>query len=473
VRALKTRHPLFILGIIFCCGIIFSAKLRPAFPLLFIFSLFTFLLAWLSRNNDYLHGLAVASTVFLLSGALFSLHATRPSCHIDNFVLPESNFVLIEGFIDEEPFIRQGRTFFVFRARYLYTPGHKTKSCGRVMVRLEGGNAFRYGEELVLGGYLNRFFRTKNASYHNYLLRQGITARLDVPTPKAVTRTGINKGLALRRLSLYLKDRSERVICAYLSPVASGVVSAMVLGERRGVADVIENMMVKSGTVHILVVSGFNVGVVSFLLYLSLKILRIPARVRFYIAVLILSVYALITGGSNPVVRAVLMSAVYMFSCQQKREPDFYNASSLAAIFILAQNPQQLFDLGFQLSFLSVLCILFFYPRLKALFRLDKARPAVIRVIAESGLVSLSAWLGTLWPVALNFGLFSPVTVLANIFIAWLAVFITLAGFCLLLAGFSLPHLAILFSAPLEFSISLLLKINAYLVNLPFSYFYL
>ena len=230
--------------------------------------------------------------------------------------------------------------------------------------------------------------------------------------------------------------------------------------------------MIKTGTVHILVVSGFNVGIVAWVVNLLLKILRVPRKARIILTVLFLLVYCWITGATNPVIRATVMGLVFLAAYLLSRQPDIYNCLASAALFILGINPKQLFDIGFQLSFISVLAIVYFYPKLKALFRLEDCRIRVFKFIAEGCLVSFSAWLGTLLIIAINFRIISPVTVLANILIVPLATLITLCGFTLVLSGLVCPVLAYLVSLPTSLLITLLLNINTFLVKLPFAYIY-
>ena len=231
--------------------------------------------------------------------------------------------------------------------------------------------------------------------------------------------------------------------------------------------------MVKSGTVHILVVSGFNVGIVAFIINLLFKILRFPRKVRIVLTVICLLIYCAITGATNPVIRATVMGLVFLAAYLLKREADVYNSLVTAALFILMINPRQLFDIGFQLSFISVLAIVYFYPKLRTLVHLEACQIKILKFIIQGCLVSFSTWLGTLVIIALNFRIIAPVTVLANMLIVPLATLITLSGFILVLSGLIYPGLAHLCSLPTTALITLLLNINAALIKLPFAFFYL
>jgi competence protein ComEC len=231
--------------------------------------------------------------------------------------------------------------------------------------------------------------------------------------------------------------------------------------------------MVKSGTVHILVVSGFNVGIVSFLVVLLLKILRIRGKARLCLAALSLVIYCLACGASTPVVRATVMGIFFLAAFFCKREPDIYNSLAVAAILIMLVSPRQLFDVGFQLSFASVISIVYIYPKIKTFLRLERLKSKPLAFLADGCLVSFSAWLGTCGIIAANFRIFSPVTVLANIFIVPLATLITLCSFSLVLVGLALPPLAPFFGRSAELAVGGLLLVNGLLIKLPGAYFYL
>ena len=177
------------------------------------------------------------------------------------------------------------------------------------------------------------------------------------------------------------------------------------------------------------------------------------------------------TGASTPVVRATVMAIVFLAAYLLKREPDIYNSLSLAALFILAVNPKQLFDIGFQLSFASVISIVYLYPKIKTALGIERLKIGYLRFIVDGCLVSLSAWLGTLGFIAYYFKIISPITVIANIFIVPLAAGITLCGFSLSLISLILPALAPFFASTSELTTLALLKINALLVSFPGAYF--
>ena len=153
---------------------------------------------------------------------------------------------------------------------------------------------------------------------------------------------------------------------------------------------------------HILAISGFNVGIVAYVIFLFLKIFPLGRRGHYILTILILIVYAVLTGGQPPVVRATIMAVVFLAGFILEREPESINTLSCAALFILLVNPVNLFDVGFQLSFVSVLAIIVFYPKCVSVFAKfgDKtsskskavaAGMSVLRYIGQSFVLSFCA----------------------------------------------------------------------------------
>lgn len=458
-------RPLVVLTLIFCLGIIAAAKIKIE-PLVIYFLALIFLVLTISAFKKSLSfDILLACLVFLLGAGALKNCQILARCHISKYAYYKNNqFYAVKGFIVSDPVFKINKTTFIFRAEEIGFADFKHKACGETLTYIRGIKDLGYGDALIISGSLYRPFK---GSYKNYLANQGLYSIMNVSMPACVIKLNYRKGFFMKRFALCLKKNMEGIIFKYLSPVAAGILDAMILGEKRNIPPLIYNSMIKSGTVHILVVSGFNVGIVFLIITLFLKLLRLPRKVRICLAIPLLILYCLTTGASNPVVRSTVMAIIFLVSYFFKREPDIYNSLSLAALFILSINPRQLFDVGFQLSFTSVISIVYLYPVIKSVFKLDNLRMKFIRLAAEGCCVSFSAWLGTLGLIAYYFRIFSPVTVLANIFIVPLATLITLCGFALMAFGLVCPYLAPLFALPCELLASLLINLNTLLIKIP------
>lgn len=400
---------------------------------------------------------------------------TMSNCHIRKFVVYKNNsFYWLNGRIVSYPEFKNNHLWFIVQTRQVQFDRIRYKCCGKVLIKMDFQSALNYGDNLILAGSLNpppRFGRRQG--YRDFLARQGIYLIMPIKNSRQIIHQDKSRGFGFIRWCFCLRVQLEQVINRHLSSLPASILEAMVLGQKRNIPWLVNDSMVKSGTVHILVVSGFNVGIVALLINLLLKILRLGRKLRIILIVICLVIYCFVTGASNPVIRATVMGLVFLMAYFLKREPDVYNSLASAALFILVINPRQIFDIGFQLSFVSVLAIVYFYPKLNGLVRLELCKIKLLKYIGQGCLVSFSAWLGTMVIIALNFKIVAPVTVLANIIIVPLATLITLCGFTLVLSGLIYSDLACFFSLPTAVLITLLLNINAVLIKLPLAFFYL
>lgn len=469
------KKPIVALTIFYCLGIILINYIRVNFWIIAVLTaVIIFLATQLSKSYIFL--ILTLFLALLIGGLSLKNSYILPKCHVSNFVYyKDSALYSLSGFIDDIPQIKSNQVNFNFFVREIQVGKFKWRCCGKLLVKTDFVEKLNYGDNLTLIGNLSRpaNFNSASRSYKDYLGRQAIYLIMRIKDQRQIIYNQGNSGSKLIRSIFRLREKMEAIINRHLRDLPAAILSAMVLGQKRNIPWLINDSMVKSGTVHILVVSGFNVGIVAFIINLLFKILRIQKRLRIILAVVCLLIYCAITGASNPVIRATVMGVVFLLAYFSKRSPDMYNSLATAALFILIINPRQLFDAGFQLSFMSVLAIVYLYPKLKDFFHLENCKIKLIKFIYEGLLVSFSAWLGTLAIIALNFRIIAPVTVLANILIVPLATLITLCGFTLVLSGLICPSLASLFSGPTSMLINLLLNINAAVIKIPFAYSYL
>ena len=468
------KNLLAFLVLVFCCGIFFAAFIKISFCLVYSLSIVLLILSFQFIMRIKIFNVLVLTLIFILGGVSLKNTQSLPLSHISHFFFYSNDDpYLLKGTIANEPSFENHKTSFIFNIKEIQITNSAYRSCGKILVHIKGIENLRYGEELILKGNLHRPFSKspEGKSYKNYLSNQGIFFIMQVKDTADIARLNINKGSEIKRFSFWLKNKIEDRIYKNVSLSTAGILDAMVLGEKKNISPNIIDSMIKLGTVHILVVSGFNVGIVAFVTLLFLKLLRLKKKIRIFIAISCLIVYSLMTGASNPVVRATIMAIVFLLAYLKKREPDIYNSLGLAALFILISNPKQLFDVGFQLSFASVISIVFLYPKLKVFLRAALVKNKSLKFLMESLLVSLSAWLGTMGFIAYYFKIFSPAAVLANIFVVPLSTLITLCGFSLIFISLILPPATPFFALTLELACSLLIKANIFLASFPFASF--
>lgn len=137
----------------------------------------------------------------------------------------------------------------------------------------------------------------------------------------------------------------------------SGVLSAMLFGDRTRLRHAMRSAFERTGSFHLLVVSGLHITIVIGLIFWLARKLRLGQASATVVAILLALPYAFLTGFAPPVQRALWLSAVYLVSRILYRERAALNAIGIAALGVLIYNPSALFDASFQMTFLAVLVI--------------------------------------------------------------------------------------------------------------------
>jgi competence protein ComEC len=143
----------------------------------------------------------------------------------------------------------------------------------------------------------------------------------------------------------------------------------LLIGERDEISKEVIEAFQRTGLVHILAVSGSNVGFIALIVLVALSLLRVPKRWHPIFLLIGIGFYMFLTGAQPPVVRASIMAAVIILSQSFERDADIYNSLGVAALIILLWQPLQLLQLGFQLTFVAVIGIVYLYRPLALLFR--------------------------------------------------------------------------------------------------------
>ncbi len=175
----------------------------------------------------------------------------------------------------------------------------------------------------------------------------------------------------------------------------SGIITALATGSKEYLDEDIISSYSGTGAMHVLAVSGLHVGLIWFVFDLLLGQLKRNPYTRFLymlIMLIILWFYVLLTGMSASVTRAGIMLTLVVISAFLKKGNFKYQPVYLSAFIQLIINPFIVTDLAFQFSYMAVLSILFFQPRIKKLFY---SKNRVVNYLYELGSVSLAAQIGT------------------------------------------------------------------------------
>jgi len=263
---------------------------------------------------------------------------------------------------------------------------------------------------------------------------------------------------------------------------------AMTLGWRTAFTGDIGDPFLRAGTMHLFAIDGLRIALLSAMIVTFLRVLRISRAWCGVIAVPTIWFYTAATGWEPPAVRASVMMTIVLGGWSLKRPVDLLNSLALAAFIILLQEPRQLFEAGFQLSFFVVLVIGLMLPPLNEMIdrtlRQDSLLPdklvpwwqawlfKLARLLGHYGALSFAAWVGSVPLSAKYFHLFSPVSTLANIFAVPLGTLALMANLASLVCGAWFPRATELFNHAAWFFMVAMTWVSEMATRIPGAYFY-
>ena len=427
----------------------------------------------IGRRNLSLIPLSVA---YLFIGCLLlGVNRILPQDHISNFTPVEAEEAYISGVITEEPSVSVayygGRRFnFILSSRQIQQGDRNVRVSGKVRVSVTGEPGFplSYGDLLVMKGKLSRPsgpFNPGGFDRGAYLAREGIFSSFNSGASN-VKLAGKERLNPILRLAYEFREKIRQVIYRDIQGDPADLLAAVLLGLRRDIDSGINDDFMKTGTVHLLAISGLNIGMIAFIAVLLLGMARVPKRAAIPVVILMLIFYAILTNATPSVVRATVMSIAVLSGLLIGRDTSLWNSLGLAAVIILSFDPNALFDAGFQLSFVSVASLLYFMPEIKTRFRTGN-------YMAECFFVSIAAWIGTAPLILEYFNIVTPIAVISNLIAVPLSFAITAASVPFMIFAFIFPPLGKIFAASVWFLCEALFKSNSILAAIPMGHIYL
>ncbi len=357
---------------------------------------------------------------------------------------------------------------------YVKTDSGWQKATGKVQLYIskkEGTPTINYGDQLIIKGYpeeikppanpgefdFKRFLSFKNIYHQHFSKLENVK----------VIRHTTNKSLIAYSYKIRLW--------------ATAIIKKFVIGEREraisfalilGVTDGIDNDLLSayssSGAMHVLSVSGLHVGIIYFILLLFLKPLSSVAWSRWLLALLTfisLWAYAFITGLSPSVLRAVMMFSFIAIAKPLGWKTTIYNTLAASAFLLLLYNPYLVMSVGFQLSYIAVMGIVYLQ---RPIYNLWEPSSWLLDKIWQVTCVSIAAQLATFSLGLLYFHQFPVYFLFSNLIVIPISTLVLLNGILLLaVSSFSLVGSAI--GSCLEWTIKVLNGSVLWVEGLPYS----
>lgn len=332
---------------------------------------------------------------------------------------------------------------------------------GNVLVRGDLFPQLRVGDKVLFRGRLEEPPVLDDFNYKGYLKRQGIYFVSGFPDFEITERASFS----LKRIPVWLKGKIRSGLSNSVSLTERGFLEALMFGDEENIPDVWKERLNKSGTRHIAAVSGMNITILSEMvlgLFLGIGLWR---RQAFWATLAFIVLYVLMMGAPASGVRAGIMGGLALLATNVGRVFDSEHLAMLTLGAMLLFNPLLLLDIGFQLSFLAFLGLVWLSPRFSKWFR-KLPRWFGIRENLSS---TLSAQVLVLPILLYNFGRMSVIAPLSNILILPFLPLLTIAGFVVGLAGWAWPWLGTILSLIPLVVLKFLMKVVSFTASLSFA----
>lgn len=311
---------------------------------------------------------------------------------------------------------REGKTASgtTIRARRNSATGEWLPAAGNLVVRCDSSTALNPGDRAVVRGKIYPF-TARHGGYGRLMTRRGYVGTLYLNRSSLLLRDTLHRELSPKHLSLFLHERAvTRLDRLALAPDEQALCNAMTAGDRRSLSPALRAAYSRSGTSHLLAVSGLHVGIVFLLANLLLwwlPLFRHGHILRNIAVILLIWLYAATTGFPPSVVRAALMFSVLQFALASSSEYVGMNTLAGVAFVMLLFHPDYLFDISFQLSFIAVAGIIAWgLP----LCRLLRTRRKSIDMLTATLAIGFSASAATAPLISHTFGQISVVGLALN-----------------------------------------------------------
>ncbi len=392
------QQPLVFIASSFIAGLIFAAR----YPFSVRAWLMAAIIPWLSAAICLLarrDGWIVTSLLLILSfasgGALWAINEasvgeTRVRRLFDRGELSAEEPIEIWGTLDDAPEAAPERVYLSLAVEKVATLGQERAASGnvRIVLSLRDGESLAeydelkidYGSRVRALGHLSdrRGYRNPGAPDFDAILEhRGFDATGAVKSPLLIENLGTGRRSAILHWLYRIRAGGLAVTLNHFTQPASGILAAALFGNRHFLSRDTAEIFRAGGTFHLLVISGLHVAMIAVVVLWLAKLLSHSRLVQYSLALAVMWAYALMVGAQPSITRSVVMLNVALIGQLIFRESVGANTLAASAVVLLVWQPRDIFNPGFQLSFLTVLIIVVFTaPLYRRVKEIGEWRPA-------------------------------------------------------------------------------------------------
>jgi competence protein ComEC len=371
--------------------------------------------------------------------------------------------VEIQGMVAEEPDIRDRYCLLTFSASEIIGNGEEEVS-GTALIQVPKYPAYQYGDVLKVTGKPETPEPFDSFDYRSYLERQGIYSVIYYPKIELLGQGG---GMRPLQWIYSLRERLSASLARALPEPQCSLAQAILLGLRGNIPDTLYQAFSRTGTAHLLAISGLHMSIIiAMLLSLGMLIFGRRRSIYIWLTLVLTWLYAMLVGMHPPVIRAAVMGSLFLIAEYLGRQRSAIIALAFAAAVMVGVQPRLLWSVSFQLSFLAMAGLVLFYPYFQAwgrkgighLFKNREEIVPTVSIVTDGFAATLAAVVAVGPLIAYNFGVVSLVASPATFFslpalplIIVTSALVALVGLFAMLAAQILSWLAWLFLSYLVF----------------------
>lgn len=327
---------------------------------------------------------------------------TMPPGHVSRYA-GDKIVHTIYGTVVDWPTVKEHRTDIVLRLDSIGTDGVIEGGRGRLLLHIQTATTrLQYGDRLYADARIYPIRGGNNPTgfdYRRYLNLRGIFAVAYVPHPFALQVDSEGRGLFYKLID-QLRSSMLTVFQAALDADAAALASGFLIGETRNISPRVYELFRDTGTLHLLAVSGSNVALVVLVFVFLMRASPLSLRIRTLVLLLVVLVFSYLAYNQPSVVRAAVMATLVLLGKVFQRRIDLNNIIASSALIILLVQPTELFDVGFQLSFVTAWALIVLVPIVSRRFAAYHHRwyyrygilPLVVCVVAQVASLPMSAF---------------------------------------------------------------------------------
>lgn len=460
--------PFLFIALAFASGILFSSGLSlPLFWLLTLLVI-SLILAWvnlISLRKNIPAFLFLLISTFLLGASLYNhSHSKYHQNRLFNF--KQESYVDIQGTLYKSPSFLNDQVYLYIKTKQISYKNKTEKIKGKIRISVPQSKNSEVFDNLLVHDKVKISTRVSSSqgfknfrlpSSNTYLRFRKIHKTGFCKSPLLVQKLSSGSFFSPLRLISKARRQIQKKIEAFFPVEKQGalsssgaVVEALLLGERGRMSESFSRSLQDSGLYHLFAISGAHIAIISFLIFSFLKLLNVPSRTSYIVLIFILIFYALLVEGRPSIIRATIMTLIFLIGKLIWKDTNLLNTLSLSAFILLLVNPFHLFSLGFQMTFAATLSIILFFPLL------IKYLPKLPLNISEILVLSFTAQLGILPITASAFNRVTFAPLILNLIALPLLSLIMAAGYVFIPLSFITPSLAQLAVKAQEFLIHVL-----------------